>query len=326
MQSIAIWRGACLKSGLLLALLVASLGAQNVMSQTYAERLGWKPADVVVILHIDDAGMSHSSNLGAIEATANGVGTSFSLMMPCPWVPEMAHHLQAHSELDAGVHLTLTSEWKRYRWAPLAGKSQVPGLVDAEGCLWPSVQQVARSASADEIEREMRAQVERAERLNIPITHLDSHMGTLFARPDFFERYAKLGMEKNLPILIVSPKAAHLSIEERQLAALLEAWAERVWNAGLPVLDDLYTEFTGHRGDKVERLIALFDELKPGVTEIIFHASKPTDEFPLVTGSSAARGEDLKALTDPRVKRAIEEKGIILTTWKELKARRMAGR
>ena len=324
MRSRTVWRSARLGFGVLLALLVGSLGVQRVMSQTYAERLGWKATDVVVILHIDDAGMSHSSNLGAIEATGNGVGTSFSVMMPCPWVPEMAQHLSAHPELDSGVHLTLTSEWKRYRWGPLAGKPQVPGLVDEAGCLWPSVEQVARSASADEIERELRAQVERAERLKVPITHLDSHMGTLFARPDYFERYAKLGIEKRIPILIVSPKAAHLSKEERQLAGLLEHWAEPVWNAGLPVLDDLYTEFTSYRGDKTERLIALLDELKPGVTEIIFHASNPTDEFPLITGSSAARGADLKALTDPRVKRALEEKGIILTTWKELKARRLA--
>ena len=147
--------------------------------------------------------------------------------------------------------------------------------MDEAGCLWPSVEQVARSASADEIERELRAQVERAERLKVPITHLDSHMGTLFARPDYFERYAKLGIEKRIPILIVSPKAAHLSKEERQLAGLLEHWAEPVWNAGLPVLDDLYTEFTSYRGDKTERLIALLDELKPGVTEIIFHALEP---------------------------------------------------
>jgi predicted glycoside hydrolase/deacetylase ChbG (UPF0249 family) len=309
--------------GILAAVALILPGAmEDVMSQTFAERLGWKASDVVVILHVDDAGMSHSSNLGAIEATEHGVATSFSVMMPCSWVPEMAQYLQAHPRADSGIHLTLTSEWKLYRWGPLAGKTQVPGLVDPQGCLWPSVAQVAQSASPDEVERELRAQIERAEQLGIPITHLDSHMGTLFARPEYFERYAKVGIEKGIPILVVSPKAPHLSADDRRIAALLEAWVEKIWNAGLPVLDDLHTDFTSFKGDKVEKLVALFQDLKPGVTEIIFHASKPTDEFPLITGSSEARRADLIALTDPRVKRAIQEQGIILTTWRELKERR----
>jgi chitin disaccharide deacetylase len=305
-----------------IALVLGWSAAQTVMSQTFGERLGWKADQVVVILHVDDAGMSHSSNLGAIEGTERGVATSFAVMMPCSWVPEIAQYLQGHPKADSGLHLTLTSEWKLYRWGPLAGKAQVPGLVDQEGCLWHSVEQVATSASPDEIERELRAQIDRAERLQLPITHLDSHMGTLFARPDYYERFAKVGIEKGIPILIVSPQAAHLSARDREAAVQLGHWVEKVWEAGLPVLDDLHTDFTSSKGDKTEALIKLLSELKPGVTEILFHASKPTEEFPLITGSSEARGADLRALTDPRVKRAIEERGIILTTWRELKERR----
>src|SRR5438045_113280 len=120
--------------GTLLALAIA-FTAKGESDRTFAERLGWKGNDVVVILHVDDVGMSHSSNLGAIEATGKGAATSFSIMMPCPWVPEIARHLKNHPAADSGLHLTLTSEWQIYRWGPLAGKSQVPGLVDAEGCL-----------------------------------------------------------------------------------------------------------------------------------------------------------------------------------------------
>jgi chitin disaccharide deacetylase len=316
------WLQSFSRSGGALAALGCFCAGQNLVGQTYAERLGWKPGDVVVILHVDDAGMSHSSNRGAIEATENGVATSCAVMMPCSWVPEIAHYLQAHPQTDSGIHLTLTAEWKSYRWGPLTGRAQVPGLVDAEGCLWPSVSEVAKSATADEIEREIRAQVDRAERLRIPITHLDSHMGTLFARPDYYERFAKVGMEKRIPILIVNPNGAHLAPDERQTAGLLGTWADRLWKAGLPVLDDLYTEFTSTKSDKTEQLTKVLQELKPGVTEILFHASNPTDEFPLVTGSSEARRADLKALTDPRVKRVIQERGIILTTWRELMERR----
>jgi len=306
----------------MLALAIA-FTAKGESDRTFAERLGWKSNDVVVILHVDDVGMSHSSNLGAIEAIGNGVATSCSLMMPCSWVPEFAHHLKTHTNLDSGVHVTLNSEWGLYRWGPLAGKAQVPGLVDPEGCLWHSVAQVAFRATPDEIEREIRAQLDRAETLGIPVTHLDSHMGTLFARPDYFERLARVGIEKGIPFLVVGGHGAHLAPEERLAAAQLDPWIKKVWNAGLPVLDDLFTGFTRFEGgDKAEKLMALLQDLKAGVTEIIFHASQPTDEFPLITGSSEARGADLKALIDPRVRKLIQDRGIILTTWRELKERR----
>jgi hypothetical protein len=267
--------------------------------------------------------MSHPSNLGAIEATSQGVATSFSVMMPCSWVPEIARHLKTHPQLDAGLHLTLTSEWQLYRWGPLAGRTLVPGLVDGEGCLWRTVEEVAMHASADEVERELRAQVARAETLGIPITHLDSHMGTLFARADYFERFAKIGIEKAIPILAVSSRAPHLSASDRKAAEALDPWLKRIWNGGLPILDDLFTEFTSYPNEgKTEKLLTLLQDLSPGLTEILFHASRPTEEFPLITGSSAARGADLKALTDPRIKKLIKDRGIVLTTWKELKERR----
>jgi predicted glycoside hydrolase/deacetylase ChbG (UPF0249 family) len=290
---------------------------------TFAQRLGWKSNDVVVILHVDDVGMSHSSNLGAIEATEKGVATSWSVMMPCPWVPEIARYLEAHPDVDSGLHLTLNSEWASYRWGPLAGKAQVPGLVDKEGCLWPNVGQVTRKATPDEIETEIRAQIDRAEALGLQITHLDSHMGTLFARPDYFERFVKVGVEKQIPVLCVGNHMAHARQENREAVALLQPWVKKIWNAGLPVIDDLHTDSYGWKPEeKTEKLLRVLKELNPGVTEILFHASLPTEDFPIITDSSESRRADLKALTDAGVKELVRERGIILTTWKELKERR----
>ena len=246
--------------------LAISFSAKGEDQRTFAERLGWNATNVVVILHVDDVGMSHSSNLGVIEATEKGVATSCSVMMPCSWVPEIARYLLAHPEVDSGLHLTLTSEWRLYRWGPLAGKAQVPGLVDNEGCLWHTVEQVAANASPDEIEREIRAQIERAEKLGTPMTHLDSHMGTLFARADYFERFARIGMEKKIPVLVVGGQATHLTPWERAAAEKLRPWTKKIWNAGLPVLDDLFTGFTSFKKEeKTERLLALLQDLKPGV-------------------------------------------------------------
>ncbi len=290
---------------------------------SFGERLGWKADQVVVILHVDDVGMSRSSNLGATESIEQGVATSWAIMMPCSWVPDIAHYLKKHPEVDSGLHLTLTSEWEAYRWGPLAGKTQVPGLVDPEGCLWRNIAGVVTKGSPDEVEREIRAQIDRAETMGLPITHLDSHMGTLFARPEFFERFVRVGIEKQIPILAIGGHATYTRIENPEAVGKVQEIIPKIWNAGLPVLDDLHTGTYGWKaGEKTTRLLALLAELKPGITEILFHASRPTDDFPVITGSSESRFADLKALTDPAVKKLIQDKGIVLTTWKELMARR----
>lgn len=298
-------------------------GRTAEIAPTFANRLGWKPDQVVLILHVDDVGMSRSSNLGAVEAVSHGVATSWAVMMPCPWVPDIGHYLGKHPDIDSGLHLTLTSEWSPYRWGPVAGKARVPGLVDPEGCLWRNVAGVIAKATADEIEAEVRAQIDRARTMGLPVTHLDSHMGTLFARADYFERYAKIGIELKLPILAVGGHATYAQQENGDSIKKLRTWIPKIWNAGLPVLDDLHTGSYGWKPtEKTDRLLALLEEMKPGVTEILFHASRPTDDFPVITGSSESRLGDLKALTDPRVKELIQTKGIVLTTWKELMARR----
>ncbi|KAB2660876.1 MAG: ChbG/HpnK family deacetylase [Verrucomicrobia bacterium] len=290
---------------------------------SFGERLGWKADQVVVILHVDDVGMSRSSNLGATESIEQGVATSWAVMMPCSWVPDIAHYLKKHPEVDSGLHLTLTSEWEAYRWGPLAGKTQVPGLVDPEGCLWRNIAGVVTKGSPDEVEREIRAQIDRAETIGLPITHLDSHMGTLFARPEFFERFVRVGIEKQIPILAIGGHATYTRIENPEAVGKVQEIIPKIWNAGLPVLDDLHTGTYGWKaGEKTTRLLALLAELKPGITEILFHASRPTEDFPVITGSSESRFADLKALTDPAVKKLIQDKGIVLTTWKELMARR----
>lgn len=309
----------------LLSLLLAALSVINLTThaQTYAERLGWGPSDVVVILHVDDVGMSHESNLGAMRSTQDGVASSFAIMMPCPWVPEIAQWLRSHTNADSGLHLALTSEWKLYRWGPVAGKARVPGLVDNEGCLWHSVEEVATHASPDEIETEIRAQLDRAETLGIPITHLDSHMGTLFARPDYFERFAKVGIEKKIPILAPGGHMTHAKREFPGISTGLKDQVRKIWDAGLPVIDDLHTTALGwSAAEKKAKLIQLLSELKPGITEILFHASVESDNFHLVTGTHASRQADTDALTDPEIRKLITDKGIKITTWRELKQRR----
>ncbi len=291
---------------------------------TYGERLGWGPNDRELIFHNDDMGMSHESNLGGMEGFEKGLLTSCSTMMPCSWVPEWAAYLREHPDIDNGLHLTMNSEWDNYRWGPVAGRSVVPGMVDNQGYLYRGVPQTIASASADEVEKEIRAQVALAEKLGIPITHLDTHMGTLFYSPAFFERYVKIGIEKHIPIMIMDPKGLEGANRQAGQAAALGQTVEAVWNAGLPVLDHLMTSTadTSDPNVMIDTLIQNLRNLKPGITQIILHGTRPGEHFGAISSSGGKREAELEMVLSDRVRKVIEEEGIILTTYRELLARR----
>jgi chitin disaccharide deacetylase len=323
---------------LFVVLLTAVFGKAHTQEQTYAEKLGFPKGSKVLIMHVDDAGMSFDSNKGAIDALEKGVATSVSIMMPCPWVPGMLHYLKDHPDVDAGLHLTLTSEWKDYRWGPLSGKPSTPGLVDEEGALWPSVEQVVKNATADEVEKEIVAQLERARSMGLAPTHLDSHMGTLFASPDFLQRYVKIGIENRIPVMF---PAGHVTMIGEQTGfppeqiQQLRIMGEKLWNAGLPVLDDLHNQSYGFNYPRekklsdrdlqkfaTDRYIESIGKLKAGLTMVIMHCTAPTEVFPYITDSGMIRRGDLLAMKDPRLKAYLEKERIILTTWREVMARR----
>lgn len=305
---------------------------------TYAEKLGFPKGSKVIILHVDDVGMSYESNTGAIEAMTKGIANSCSVMMPCGWVPGFVHYLKEHPSIDAGLHLTLNSEWKNYRWGPLSGKNKVPGLVDAEGAMWNNVADAVQHATADEVETEIRAQIERAKAMGFEPTHLDSHMGALFASPAFLERYVKVGMDYKIPVMFVGGHGTAIAQESGttpETAAQMRMMGKQLWDAGFPVLDDLsgrsyewslpatikYTK-ENLRKYKTQQYINMLQSLKPGVTMVIMHCSQTTEIFPQISNSSITRYGDLLAMTDPALKAFIQKEKIILTTWKELMERR----
>ena len=323
---------------------------------TYAEKLGYPKGAKVVIFHVDDAGMSYESNQGTKLSIENGVASSCSIMMTCPWSADMAKYAIDHPEMDAGLHLVLTSEWKAYRWGPVAGKNQVPGLVDKEGNLWSSVDEVVKNATPDEVEIEIRAQIERALALGLAPTHMDSHMGTLFASDKFLERYIKVGMEYNIPVMFPGGNNKWLAVSlnlplvrklrsegkykkgmdlpRPEILNKTDQVGRMIWNAGLPVLDDLHTisgswrpekdEYTDKElGEyKVERTKEVLQQMEPGLMMVILHSNERTETFQHISGSGRSRYADMLAMTDTELKRFIEEEGIILTTWREAMERR----
>jgi hypothetical protein len=309
-------------------------------AQTYAERLGYPAGARVLILHVDDAGMSWDSNEGASRALTQGAATSVSVMMPCPWVPGFVKFLKQNPSVDAGLHLTLTAEWDDYRWGPLMGKPAVPGLVDEQGALWPSVEAVVKNAKADEVESEIVAQINRGRAMGFEPTHLDSHMGTLFATPEFLERYIKVGIAHRIPVMF--PGGHNTMIAQQnaagpELMAQMQGLGKQIWAAGLPVLDDLHNVSYGwtYPVDKkvtdsqlqafaTQKYIETIRQLKPGLTMVIMHCTAPTEVFQYISDSGNIRKGDLLAMRDPAFKKFLKAEGIILTTWREVMQRRSA--
>ncbi|MCW3088531.1 MAG: ChbG/HpnK family deacetylase [Sediminibacterium sp.] len=232
--------------GLFLLLCLTSSGQAE--DSTYADKLGFPKGARVLILHVDDVGMSFDSNEGAINAITKGVANSCSVMMPCAWVPAFVKYMKEHPGIDAGLHLTLTSEWNGYRWGPLSGKPATPGLTDSEGAMWHSVEDVIKHATPDEVEKEIRAQLARAREMGFEPTHFDSHMGTLLASADFMQRYIKVGIENKIPVMV---PAGHVTLIRKQANApdamvqQLRQVGKMLWSAGLPVLDDLHNDSYG---------------------------------------------------------------------------------
>ena len=323
-------------------LLIFSFTMQKIVAQdkTYAEKLGFPKGAKVLILHVDDVGMSYDSNLGAIKAMNEGVATSLSMMMPCSWVPGFFHYLKDHPDTDAGLHLTLTSEWDDYRWGPLTGKDVTPGLVDKEGAMWHSVEETVKHATADEVEKEMKAQLDRSITLGWKPTHIDTHMGTVFGSPQFLEKYLQLGIDNNIPVMfpgghntmiLKTTASAGLTIE------MTTSIGNKLWAAGLPVLDDLHNISYGWdppakeklsdkelQAYKTKRYIETIDQLKPGITMVIMHCTWPSEIFSQISASGNTRKGDLLAMMDPEFKNYLKNNNIILTTWRELKKRRDA--
>jgi len=300
------------KFAVAITFLLSSLPAASGQNKTIAERLGYPPDSKLLIIHADDLAVAHSEDAASFDALDKHAITSASIMVPCPWLNEVADYVKAHSDADLGLHLTLTSEWKTYRWGPVESKDKVPSLLDPSGYFWPDTPQAVGTLKANEAELEIRAQIERAIALGIHPTHLDSHMGALFSRPDLFAVYVRVAREYKLPFLaFIAPDTP------RELSSVLSS--KDVLLNSVVIADP-----SVHTSDWKTFYLNAIRNLKPGVTEIIVHLGRDDAELQAVMVDhpdygAAWRQRDYDVVTSPEFKKAIEENHVIVIRWKDLK-------
>lgn len=302
----------------LFSILIAlpTLGQQ---APTLSERLGYAKTDKLLIVHADDIGLAHSENVATIQAIKIGIVNSTSIMMPCAWSTEVGELIKDMPDLDIGVHITLTNEWHTYKWAPLASKSEVPGLVGPDGFMYQDCASVAKNASPEEVEKEMRAQIEAALKIGIKPTHLDAHMGCVFfGRPEYVASYLKLAKEYGIPALI-NPQILEGII--RPNASMFGG----IDLGKIPVVDNLAIADTqSYDAMGMEEFYTkLLNDLPPGVTVLLNHIAYDDDEMKAVTTRfnhwhGAWRQADFDFFTSKKAKDLLQANNIKLVTWRDI--------
>jgi hypothetical protein len=295
----------------ILFLTFATVGL-HAQTKTVAERLGYPADSKLLIIHADDLAVAHSVDAASFDALNKNAVTSASIMVPCPWLNEVALYAKDHPETDLGLHLTLTSEWKIFRWGPVESKSNVKSLLDPSGYLWPETAPATANEKSQEVEREIRAQIDRAIALGIHPTHLDTHMGVLFSSPELFAILVKLAHEYNLPFL--APRFPGDLSKFLLLLSPKDIIMDSVVIAS-PIV---------HVNEWRDFYVNAVKNLKPGLTEMIVHLGHDDAELQAVTldhpdYGSAWRQRDYDIVISAEFKKALDENHVILVKWKELK-------
>jgi len=289
------------------------LAALSQNTKNLAEKLGYDRNAKLLIVHADDMGLSHSTNSAVIEAFQKGGITSGSIMVPCPWFPEIAEFAKNNPKLDIGIHTTLTSEWDTYFFDGVLPSTSIPNLLNTNGYFYSSVEDFAKHANATEVENEIRAQIEKALAFGVKPSHLDNHMGTILASPEYYQVLLKLGREYRLPVLIPADMIAAISPQ------LLETLSK-----DNVMVDHLFMINHSSPANKWgEPYLNFIANMQPGLNEIIVHLAKNTGETQAIMVNHPAFGaewrqHDLDFVLSSEFKKALKDHDIKLVTWRQI--------
>ncbi len=284
---------------------------------TTAQRLGFDANAKLLMIHADDAGLSHSENQATIQALEKGIVNSYSIMVPCPWFHEMAIFAKNNPNFDCGIHLTLTCEWETYRFGPILPVSEVPSLVDEHGHFFKKREQLSEYAKPEEVQKELRAQIEKALEFGLNPSHLDSHMYSVGAHPEFFEVYKSLGEQYNLPVLV-----------NQQLLQMVGLEPNANLNSNDFQIDQTFVaKFNSFENEGLAAYYqSVLENLNPGINLILIHPAFDEHEMQGVTVNhpnfgTKWRQQDFDFFTSEKTREILKNHQIQLVTWNDIRNR-----
>lgn len=296
-------------------LFMVSLTCPGQDKRSIAEQLGYPAGTKLLIIHADDIGVAHSENDATIKAFESNSITSGSIMVPCPWFPEIAAYAKAHPGIDLGLHLTLTAEWKHYKWGSVAPRNEVSSLLDDRGFFYDNGGDLVAKGRISEVERELRSQIERSIQFGIDPTHFDTHMGSVLFNIEWARLYMKLGREYKVPVLMSRDAAK----------AFMNVNLDDYLQPGDVVADNILMAQPEHyKSGMANFYSSVLQNLKPGLNVLLIHVAHDDAEMQAVTVDhpdygAAWRKADFDFFTSAACKKIIKDQKIQLVTWKEIR-------
>lgn len=287
------------------------------------KKLGFENNDRLVIIHTDDIGMCQASVSAFQDLWEYGLISSGATMVPCSWFPEVAKFCRENSNIDLGVHLTLTSEWDGYRWGPISTRDPMSGMVDEEGYFYRTSEDAQKFGDQDAVHREITTQIERALAAGIDITHIDTHMGTV-GSIKFIPSYISQAAHFGLPVMIMRlDKSGWMKMGfDEDTAEVAYGMVSQLEEQGLPLIDHLFgleLDRAKHPEERIEYAKRVFSDLAPGITHFIIHPSKDTPELRAITPDWECRVGDYQAFMNKSLVDFINQSGIQIIGYRDIK-------
>ncbi len=276
-----------------------------------------------LIINADDFGMCHAANAATFDLFEKGGITSATVMTLCGWAPEAISYAKNHPEFAVGIHLTFTSEWRKYRWRPLS-KGNNESLCDSDGYMFMGCEEFEKNAKEEEVEKEIRAQIDFAKNLGLNPSHLDNHMGSIYGLEgiqNFLPLTFKICNELNYAFRMMSH--VHSNEANDQLLAHVAQMSKLANELNVPIIDHLWMhDFDGEGGKSYEAfreyMLKRFENCPDGIVETYIHPSLECDELKNTSTVWHRRVWEHRFFADPETKKHIEAQGIELISYRDL--------
>lgn len=281
------------------------------------EKLGYDENARVVILHADDIGMCQASVDAYADLLEFGIMSSAATMVPCPWFPAAAENFRArhnNPRFDIGVHCTLNSEWKNFRWGPVSTRSAASGMLDADGYFYSESEPTQENADPDAVEIELTAQVKRALAAGIDITHMDTHMLTLF-HPRLLPPYLRVAKKFRLPAFVLHPKHEWMRDMPKNVLTMLRRAEKR----GMPLFDHFDALDLSNHKNRLQEAQRALDGLPVGLSALVFHPVRNTAEARAMAPDWKCRVADYKLFLNEHFREMILKSGVRVIGYRVLR-------